>query len=91
MNDIVWSDEALVQLAAIYVAAEVGERDDLAHATDAIDHTLAESGDTAGESRGGNGRVYFHSMLIVFFEVDGTVMRVTEVRTNRPFRPRPRT
>ena len=88
MNDVVWSDESLDQLAAIYIAAAAGERDDLAHATDAIDHTLAESGETAGESRGDNGRVYFHPMLVVSFQVDGTVMRVTEVRANRPRRRR---
>jgi plasmid stabilization system protein ParE len=91
MNDVVWSDEALDQLAAIYVAAASGERDDLAHATDAIDHTLAESGDKVGESRGGDGRVYFHPLLVVFYQVDGPVIRVIEVKANRPRRHPPRT
>ena len=87
MNDVNWTDEALDQLAVIYVEAEPRDRNDITDVTAAIDAVLAAEGDSAGESRGANGRIYFHAMLVVLFAVEPGHVFVTEVRANRR-RPR---
>jgi hypothetical protein len=86
MNDVSWTDEALDQLASIYLAAEASERNDITNVTAAIDAVLAAEGESVGESRGANGRIYFHAMLVVLFAVEPGRIVVTEVRTNRPRR-----
>ena len=84
MNEVVWVDSALDQLAAIYVATAVGKRNDLVAAVEEVDRKLGGNGPLEGESRGGTSRIYFHDLLVITFadESDGPVT-ITGVRPNK--------
>ncbi len=64
-----WSDEALEQLADIYVAADEVKRDVMARAVERFNSQLARDPHSLGESREGMGRIAFPASLQVYFYV----------------------
>ena len=67
MSVVLWRDRALDQLADVYVAASIEERNDLGTEVDYVNRRLAGNGLFEGESRGGYGRVMIGESLVVFY------------------------
>ena len=82
MFTLIWRDRALNQLADIYVTADPAERQRTAAAVDALNARLRSNPLNEGESRAGDLRVTFISLLIVGFRVfpSDRVVRVISVR-----------
>ncbi len=76
-----WTEEALNELAEIYVAATVEERERMARGVDALNARLRNDPLTEGESRTGGLRMTFSDLLSVWFRLTGPrAVRVIRVQ-----------
>jgi plasmid stabilization system protein ParE len=74
-----WLDSTLDKLAAIYVAADVPDRDRMAVGVEQFNARLASDPLGIGESRPGGYRVAFPPLLRVYYHVDEATRRVRVV------------
>ena len=87
MNAIIWREQALDQLAALYATATPAQREALAREVEAVSHLLATNGQFEGESRGGVSRVAIRELVVVIYTVvPHQPVRVVELRPNKPLR-----
>ncbi|HYH66275.1 MAG TPA: hypothetical protein VD866_16400 [Urbifossiella sp.] len=82
MYALMWLDEVLNDLAAIYVAATAEERQRMAGAVAGLNARLRSDPQDVGESRDGDTRVAVVALLVVTFVVDvgPRTVRVANVR-----------
>lgn len=64
-----WHDDALDQLADIWVAATTADRERIERAVTEINRALESGPQFLGESRGGSDRAWFHPPLVIRFRV----------------------
>jgi hypothetical protein len=64
-----WHDDALDQLADIWVAATPADRERIEKAVAEINRMLGSGPQFLGESRGGYDRAWFHPPLVIRFRV----------------------
>ena len=81
MYEYRWLEPVLDKLTAIYVAADVPDRDKMAAGVEGFNTRLATDPLDVGESRTGGYRVAFPPLLSVSFHVDEAIrlVRVTDV------------
>jgi hypothetical protein len=84
-----WVEEALDQLADLYVVLSLVDQDALAKSISRINKTLAINPHELGESRTPWVRVWFVDGLIVRFDIDPTKQEVTVYEVSR-MRPKKR-
>ncbi len=73
---VTWTELALDQLAAFYVALSLADQDTVARTVQRINAELSIHPDTLGESREGNTRIWFEGRLSVRYllrPADGVV------------------
>jgi hypothetical protein len=70
MYALKWRDSALKQLADIYVAARVEDRERMAGAVEKLNARFKSAPLDEGESRSGAGRITFVAGLAILFYVD---------------------
>jgi plasmid stabilization system protein ParE len=87
MNEIICRELALDQLADLYVAATLAERETLAREVEEVSRRLATNAQFEGESRGGFARVVVSELVVVIYTVvPHEPVRVVELRPNKPLR-----
>jgi hypothetical protein len=87
MYQVEWLENALDQLAAIWMLADAALRQAITAATNQIDQLLANDPHNVGESRPGGRRVLLVAPLGVTYRIDGqqvTVLRVWLFQRRRP-------
>jgi hypothetical protein len=80
MYSIRWLEEALDELAAIWLEGDSALRAAITAATNQIDAALSEDPNSKGESRANGRRIDFIAPLGVQFRVDESRMEVTVVQ-----------
>jgi plasmid stabilization system protein ParE len=76
-----WTEQALNELAEIYVTATVEERERMARGVDALNTRLRSDPLNEGESRTGGLRMTFPDLLSVWFRLTGPrAVRVVRVQ-----------
>jgi hypothetical protein len=86
MFQVVWGQRAMNDLAEIWIRGDSTLRQAITQATHALDQTLQDDPFESSESREGNDRVIFASILGVLFEVDvdSRIVRVEHVWQFKP-------
>jgi len=67
---VIWSQEALDEIAALWVAAPSELRKSILKAWHQVDETLARDPENLGESRDEGRRIWFEALLGVLFKVN---------------------
>lgn len=84
MNDPEWADEALDELADIYVLATPSDRDAIARRVQALNTALKINPLSVGEDRGSNLRVDANPVLTVWFRVTDSGYSARVIHAHRP-------
>lgn len=81
---ILWTETARDQLADLYVACPIDEREELIQIIGIVEQLLLKNGNIIGESRGGSHRVFFAPRITVFFSLLNTGdIEIFRVRSSR--------
>lgn len=83
MFTLTWRDKVLNDLAALYVAASIEERQRMAGAVAGLNARLRADPLDVGESRDGNTRVAVIALLVVTFVADKSARTVRVVNVRR--------
>ena len=86
MNDVIWDEAALEELADIWVAVAQTERERIEEAILRLNEKLKRAPQTEGESRSGNVRVTFEIPLTVWYRVFADIDTVIVFHLVRPLR-----
>lgn len=89
MSDLEWADEALDELADIYVLATPTDREVIARRVQALNTALKVNPLNVGEDRHSNLRIDANPVLTVWFTVTNSGQWVRVIHAHRPTRRSP--